>query len=195
MTRIIAGRFGGRRLEVPKGDGTRPTTDRVRESLFSSLESELGGFDGLWVLDLFAGSGALGLEAISRGAAGGVFVDSDARAVSAIKKNVRELGITTARVVKGSAGGFATRPHDGPIDLVLIDPPYAVTTDAVTSLVRRIAVDIAPGALFVVERSTRDPFTWPDEVEAVRSRKYGETTLWYGRAGERAGGPLVESPA
>ena len=182
MTRIIAGRFGGRRLEVPKGDGTRPTTDRVRESLFSSLESELGGFDGLWVLDLFAGSGALGLEAISRGAAGGIFVDSDARAVSVIRRNVRELGVTTARVVKGSAGGFATHPHDVPIDVVFIDPPYAVTTESVTSLVRRISVEIAPDALFVVERSTRDPFSWPDEVEAVRSKKYGETTLWFATA-------------
>ncbi|MET0448620.1 MAG: RsmD family RNA methyltransferase, partial [Aeromicrobium sp.] len=85
MTRIIAGELGGRRIQTPKGDGTRPTSDRVREALFSSLESELGGFDGLRVLDLFAGSGALGLEALSRGAEWATFVEADAKAAAVVK--------------------------------------------------------------------------------------------------------------
>lgn len=181
MTRIIAGTFGGRRLQTPKGDGTRPTSDRVREALFSSLESELGGFDGLYVLDLFAGSGALGLEAMSRGAEHVTLVDHDARAVAAIKANVRELGLDRVTVVKATAGSFTERDeHPGP-DLVFIDPPYAMATDAVTGLVRKLAAAAPPGKLFVVERATRDPLVWPDGVDGLRSRKYGETTLWFGR--------------
>src|SRR4051794_4968213 len=91
MTRIIAGKYGGRRIQTPKGSGTRPTSDRVREALFSSLESELGGFDDLVVLDLFAGSGALGLEALSRGAEQATFVESDARAAAVVKANLKDL--------------------------------------------------------------------------------------------------------
>ena len=179
MTRIIAGRFGGRLLKTPKGDGTRPTSDRVREALFSSLESELGGFDGLVVLDLFAGSGALGLEALSRGARRGIFVEKDACAAAVIKANVKDLGVD-AKVVTSTVGGFLDRPIDEPADLVFVDPPYALATPQVTSLVER-AAQASPGALFIVERSTRDPFAWPEAVADLRSKKYGETTLWYGR--------------
>ncbi len=92
MTRIVAGQWGGRRIETPKGDGTRPTSDRVREAMFSSVESELGGLDGIRVLDLFAGSGALGLEALSRGADHADLVESDRQAATVIVRNVRELG-------------------------------------------------------------------------------------------------------
>src|SRR3954452_6712324 len=92
MTRIIAGAHGGRRIQTPKGDGTRPTSDRVREALFSSLESELGGFEDVHVLDLFAGSGALGLESLSRGAISAVFVESDTRAAAVIRRNIADLG-------------------------------------------------------------------------------------------------------
>jgi 16S rRNA (guanine966-N2)-methyltransferase len=181
MTRIIAGDFGGRRIQVPKGDGTRPTSDRVREAMFSSLESELGGFDGLRVLDLFAGSGALGLEAASRGALQVTFVESDARAASVIRSNVRDLGVTGADVLRMTANAYAERQPDPGPELVFIDPPYAVATDLVTGLVDKLVGGSAAGALFVVERATRDPFVWPEGVEGLRHKKYGETSLWYGR--------------
>jgi 16S rRNA (guanine966-N2)-methyltransferase len=180
MTRIIAGIHGGRRIQTPKGDGTRPTSDRVREAMFSSLESELGGFDGLVVLDLFAGSGALGLEALSRGATSATFVEADARAAAVIKTNVRELG-AAGSVVRMKALAFVEDEAADRYDLVFIDPPYAVGTAVVQDLVRRLSEDSAKDAVFVVERSTRDPFEWPEGVEAIRSKKYGETTLWYGR--------------
>ena len=186
MTRIIAGAFGGRRIQTPKGDGTRPTSDRVREALFSSLESELGGFEGLRVLDLFAGSGALGLEALSRGAEHAVFVEANAAAASVVKRNLGDLG-ASGSVVRTKAERWA---HDGDSDLfalVLVDPPYAVSTASVTDLVGAVVESFAaPDALFVVERATRDPFTWPPGVEPLRSKKYGETTLWFGRAAVRS---------
>ncbi len=181
MTRIIAGQYGGRRIETPKGDGTRPTSDRVREAMFSSIESELGGFDGLHVLDLFAGSGALGLEAASRGASHVVFVESDARAAAVIKSNIKTLGVSGANVVKGTASAFVERESDLVFDLVFLDPPYALPTTQLAGLVRRAKDVSAAEALFVVERATRDPFEWPEGVEGLRHKKYGETTVWYGR--------------
>ena len=187
MTRIIAGVYGGRQISTPKGDGTRPTSDRVREAMFSSLESELGGFDDLRVLDLFAGSGALGLESLSRGAVHATFVESDSRAASVIKANVRDLGVPDAAVVRTSASAYAEQDVHPRFDLVFLDPPYAVATDLVRGLVAKLAVGLGAGALFVVERSTRDPFTWPESIQSLRDKRYGETTVWYGRA-------LVESP-
>ncbi|MFI5425761.1 16S rRNA (guanine(966)-N(2))-methyltransferase RsmD [Aeromicrobium sp. UC242_57] len=181
MTRIIAGAYGGRRIQTPKGDGTRPTSDRVREALFSSLESELGGFDGVRVLDLFAGSGALGLEALSRGADHATFVESDARAAAVVKGNVRDLG-ASATVQRTTAERFVETGEPGPFDLVFVDPPYAMATEKVAGLVAALAgVAGEHDILFVVERSSRDPFEWPDGVEGIRSKKYGETTLLYGR--------------
>ena len=182
MTRIIAGSFGGRRITTPKGDGTRPTSDRVREALFSSLESELGGFDEeLRVLDLFAGSGALGLEALSRGAGHAVFVETSNQAAAVVQRNLRDLG-ASGRVERAKAERWV---EDGDADLfglVFVDPPYAMPTQQVSALVRAVRESwTEPDALFVVERATRDPFVWPENVEGLRSRKYGETTLWYGR--------------
>ncbi len=116
--RVVAGRFGGRRLERPRGAPTRPTADRVREALFSML----GDVDGDRVLDLFAGSGALGIEALSRGAASAVFVERDARAAAAIKRNLESLGVE-ARVARQDVLGFLGR-EQGPFDLVFCDPPY-----------------------------------------------------------------------
>lgn len=183
MTRIVSGRWGGRRLRTPKGDGTRPTADRVREALFSSLESELGGLDGCRVLDLFAGSGALGLEALSRGADHADLVESDAQAARVIAANIRELAADGARFHRMTAERFVASPPSQPYDLVLVDPPYAMDSDDVgallTTLVRGGGLD--PNGVVVVERSTRTPFTWPDGLTALRDRSYGETRLWYGR--------------
>ncbi len=183
MTRIVAGRWGGRRLGTPKGDGTRPTSDRVREAMFSSLESELGGLDGIRVLDLFAGSGALGLEALSRGAEHADLVESDRRAADVIRANVRALGAPGAEVHRTSAEAFVGDLPAEPYDLVLLDPPYPLGTDEVgvllTVLVR--TGGLVPGGVVVVERSTRTPFTWPEPLTALRDKAYGETRLWYGR--------------
>lgn len=183
MTRIVAGRWGGRRLQTPKGDGTRPTSDRVREAMFSSIESELGPLDGLRVLDLFAGSGALGLEAASRGATHVDLVESDRRAAAVISINLRELGADGAEVHRTTAARFVGDLPTKAYDLVLLDPPYAIATEEVGRLLTEIARagGLAADGLVVVERSSRTPFTWPDGLSALRDRAYGETHLWYGR--------------
>ncbi|WP_286929075.1 MULTISPECIES: 16S rRNA (guanine(966)-N(2))-methyltransferase RsmD [Aeromicrobium] len=178
MTRIIAGRWGGRRITTPAGDGTRPTSDRVRESVFASLNSLLGGFDGLRVLDLFAGSGALGLECVSRGAAHADLVESDARAARTIQRNVTELG-ASARVHRVTAQRYVAA-NSGPWDLVFLDPPYAVPTEEVASIVAALRPSLVEDAVVVVERSSRDEFTWPEGFDALRDKSYGETRLWYG---------------
>ena len=186
MTRIIAGEYGGRRIQTPKGDGTRPTSDRVREALFSSLESELGGFDGLRVLDLFAGSGALGLEALSRGAEWATFVEAANQAATVVQRNLRDLG-ARGTVVRTKAERFVVDGDADLFGLVFVDPPYAMPTQQVAALVEAIAESFAADdALFVVERASRDPFAWPDGLESLRSKKYGETTLWFGRTGASA---------
>ncbi|KAA1378511.1 16S rRNA (guanine(966)-N(2))-methyltransferase RsmD [Aeromicrobium fastidiosum] len=186
MTRIIAGAFGGRRIQTPKGDGTRPTSDRVREALFSSLESELVGFDGVRVLDLFAGSGALGLEALSRGAEHAVFVEANAAAAGVVKRNLADLG-ASGNVVRTKVERWVQDGDSDLFGLVFVDPPYAMSTASVTDLVGAVAESLAEtDALFVVERATRDPFVWPDDVEPMRSKKYGETTLWFGRPAVRS---------
>ena len=182
MTRIIAGTYGGRRIQTPPGDGTRPTSDRVREAMFSSIQSELGGFDDdLRVLDLFAGSGALGLEALSRGAGFAQFVESNAKAADVIRRNVRELG-AHATVARTMVEKWAQTSAPEPYGLVFLDPPYALATHKVAALVASLKErNAGPQALFVVERSSRDAFPWPEGVEALRDKAYGETTLWYGR--------------
>ncbi|AWB91836.1 16S rRNA (guanine(966)-N(2))-methyltransferase RsmD [Aeromicrobium chenweiae] len=186
MTRIIAGRHGGRQIKTPKGDGTRPTSDRVREAMFSSIESELGGLDGIAVLDLFAGSGALGIEAISRGARHAVFVEAHGQAASVITGNLRALGAEGV-VERSKAERWVEEGDRDVFDLVLIDPPYAVPTTAVTALVAAVHESFAhDDTLFVVERATRDPFVWPDGVEGLRTKKYGETTVWFGRPAVRS---------
>lgn len=180
MTRLVAGTWGGRRLRTPPGDGTRPTSDRVRESLFASLTSLFGGLDDLRVLDLYAGSGALGLEAASRGATRVDLVEHDRRAAQVAQRNVADLG-APATVHRTTAASFAAGAV-GPYDLVLLDPPYAVPTEDVAAVVAALADAMAEDAVVVVERSTRTPFTWPEGFEGFRDRAYGETTLWYGQA-------------
>ncbi|MCX8477410.1 MAG: 16S rRNA (guanine(966)-N(2))-methyltransferase RsmD [Sphingomonas sp.] len=127
--RIIAGEWRGRPLVAPKGDTTRPTADRTREALFSMLASRLGSFEGLAVADLFAGSGALGLEALSRGAASCLFVEQDKTALDALKANIAKLGAKGAEVRATSA--LALGPAVKPLDLILMDPPYATGAGAV----------------------------------------------------------------
>jgi 16S rRNA (guanine966-N2)-methyltransferase len=186
MTRIIAGQYGGRRIQTPKGDGTRPTSDRVREAMFSSLESELGGFAGLRVLDLFAGSGALGLEALSRGAEFAVFVETHTQAAAVIKRNISDLR-ASGEVQRTKAERWVEDGTPDAFGLIFIDPPYDLATGHVTALVAAISESFAAAdALFVVERATRDPFVWPGGVEALRDKKYGETTLWFGQAAVRS---------
>lgn len=182
MTRIIAGTAGGRRLQTPGGSGTRPTSDRVREALFGRLE-HLDALDGA-ALDLYAGSGALGLEAASRGAAPVLLVESDRRAAAVIKANIAALGLTdvtvrAATVERTLAGGA---PYAS--DLVLIDPPYAVGETALATVLQTLTDGwLADDALVVVERSSRSPEpTWPAGLSGQDDRKYGETTLWFARA-------------
>ena len=195
MTRIVAGVAGGRRLDVPPGRGTRPTSDRVREAVFSTIESMRGGFRGARVLDLYAGSGALGLEALSRGAAHALLVEADARAAQTIRRNVTSLGLEGAEVVVGRVEQVMASAPDGPVyDLVLADPPYTLG-DAELARVLTVAGEngwFAPDAILAVERPTRGgQLRWPPGFAAERSRRYGETEVWYGR---RAGPWMPESP-
>ncbi|NEA40260.1 16S rRNA (guanine(966)-N(2))-methyltransferase RsmD [Streptomyces sp. SID11385] len=187
MTRVIAGTAGGRRLAVPPGTGTRPTSERAREGLFSTWEALLGGpLDGERVLDLYGGSGAVGLEALSRGAAHALLVESDARAVRTIRANVRDLGLAGAEVRPGKAAQIAAGPPPpDPYDLVFLDPPYAVSDAELGEILITLRTRgwLADEALVTVERSTRGgEFGWPDGFGALRSRRYGEGTFWYGRA-------------
>ena len=189
VTRIIAGRAGGRRLAVPPGRGTRPTSDRAREGLFATIGSLLGTLTDLRVMDLYAGSGAVGLEALSRGAAHALLVESDPRAVRTIRANVAELGLPGARVVADKVERVLAVPPDDPgerYDLVFADPPYAVADAQVGAVLERLRAGwLATEALVVVERETRGgPLAWPEGFDPVRERRYGEATLWYAFAAE-----------
>jgi 16S rRNA (guanine966-N2)-methyltransferase len=208
VTRVIAGTAGGRTLRVPPGNGTRPTSDRAREGLFASVMSEFGDLDGVRVMDLYAGSGALGLEALSRGAASVLFVESDARAAAVVKANVEAVGLPGATVAVDKVERLLARPPgDGErglgagYDLVIADPPYAVTDEAVAQVLALLAAGwLAGGALVVVERATRSgPFEWPPGYDEGKSRRYGEATFWYGWYGSgaeagHAGQPLASGP-
>jgi 16S rRNA (guanine966-N2)-methyltransferase len=166
------------------GRGTRPTTDRVRESLFNVLAARLD-FEGLDVLDLFAGSGALGLEALSRGARSAVFVESDARAVAAIEQNIATLGARGAQVRRAPVATVVAAPAPRPVDLVLADPPYEVSTATVAALLSDLLSHgwTATGAVAVVERPTgAAEIDWPAGWSADSPRRYGDTRLEIGTA-------------
>jgi 16S rRNA (guanine966-N2)-methyltransferase len=186
MTRVIAGRAGGRRLAVPPGTGTRPTSDRAREGLFSTWEALLGTLDGIRIADLYAGSGAVGLEALSRGAAHALLVEADARAARTVRDNVAALKLPGAEVRTGKAEQIVTGPAPAdPYDVIFLDPPYAVTDDDLREILLTLRRGgwLAEDCLVTVERSTRGgEFGWPEGFEALRARRYGEGTLWYGRA-------------
>jgi 16S rRNA (guanine966-N2)-methyltransferase len=175
VTRIVAGTAGGRQLAVPKR-GTRPTSDRVREALFSAVEAALD-LDGARVLDLYAGSGALGLEALSRGAATAVLVESDASAVAVLRKNIAAIGLPGAVARPGRVAAVLAEPPGEPFDLVLADPPYAL--DPNPDLVALAANGwLAPGSLVILERARRSaPPDWPPPLVPARVRRYGDTEL------------------
>jgi 16S rRNA (guanine966-N2)-methyltransferase len=194
VTRIVAGAARGRRLAVPPGRGTRPTSDRAREGLFSALESMLGAFAGLRVLDLYAGSGAVGLEAASRGAAAVTLVESDRRAAEVARANADTVAPRTAHVVAATVARWLATADVEPYDVVFLDPPYELPDRDVAAVLSGLVQRglLARRAVVVVERATRgDEPAWPPGVEGLRSRRYGEATLWYGRA---AGAPS-EAPS
>ena len=192
MTRIIGGSARGRRIKAPSGDQTRPTSDRVREALFSSLTSEVGSIAGVRFLDLYAGSGAVGLEARSRGAGSVTLVEQDRRTASVIHANARSLGFGEVEVLVGAVARVLAGEPRAPYDVVFIDPPYALSnTDVCADLAALLSHGwLAEGALVVVERATRSgEVVWPDGFAPSRTKRYGETTLWYGHAsppGDRA---------
>jgi 16S rRNA (guanine966-N2)-methyltransferase len=179
VTRIVAGTAGGRRLKVPP-KGTRPTSERVREALFNALETA-GELDGAHVLDLYAGSGALGLEALSRGAAGALFVEADRRAVDVLRGNVAALGLG-GTVRAGQVEAVVAAPAPRPYDLVLADPPYAVDPAALRNVLAALAAGgwLGESALVVVERAARDGAPdWPAGFEPSREKKYGDTAVFW----------------
>ncbi|MGQ0626133.1 MAG: 16S rRNA (guanine(966)-N(2))-methyltransferase RsmD [Sporichthyaceae bacterium] len=191
MTRIIAGAAGGRRLRVPPGRGTRPSADRTREALFSALAARME-LDGAAVLDLYAGSGALGLEALSRGADHALLIESDPRALVVLRANVAVVGLPGAGVLGRPVATVLAEPAPRAHDLLLADPPYALDAGELAAALCAAAAGswLAPGAVVVLERSSRDPgWCWPRGFVPVADRRYGEATLWYARWGhhERAG--------
>lgn len=198
MTRIIGGAAGGRRLETPRGQATRPTSDRVREALFSAVEAHLGSLggslQGLRFLDLYAGSGAVGLEARSRGAGVVTLVEQDRRTAQLIGRNARALGLDRVEVLAASVATTLQRSPVAPYDVVFLDPPYPVPDDEVEAALAALVAHgwLAHEALVVVERASRGgPFSWPAGLEGGRDRRYGETLLRYGHA---APGGSPEAP-
>jgi 16S rRNA (guanine966-N2)-methyltransferase len=182
MSRIIAGATGGLRLTSVSGDGTRPTTDRVKEAIFSRLES-YGVLSGAVVVDLYAGSGALGLEAVSRGAASADLVEFHSGAARVCSAN--------AKAVSSRVPGSRVRVHPkkvesyaasmiGPVDLVFMDPPYSVTNAHVTEILTALRPHLAPEAVVVLERGKRTGAPeWPDGLVLDAEKNYGETTVFY----------------
>ncbi|WP_025273890.1 16S rRNA (guanine(966)-N(2))-methyltransferase RsmD [Haloglycomyces albus] len=183
MSRIIAGSAKGRRVKTPPGDKTRPTSDRVREALFNSLAPG-GDLTGMRFLDLYAGSGAIGLEALSRGAERAVLVESHVQTVKLIAQNVSDLGFTDrARVEKASVPAYVSGPASDKFDMVFVDPPYDVSDQTIADILYNLDEGgwLAPQADIVVERaSKRSQVTWPGNFIGGRHRRYGNTSLWYG---------------
>jgi 16S rRNA (guanine966-N2)-methyltransferase len=177
VTRIIAGRFGGRRLKVPD-DGTRPTSDRVREALFSMLAARID-LDGAHVLDLYAGSGALGIEALSRGAATATFVDARRKASGVITANVAALGLAPdAQVVTSSVSTFLAGSPSQPFDLVFSDPPYAIDPAEIEDDLARLGERwVSADALIILERARRTSVSWPEDLEVILTKMYGDTAV------------------
>lgn len=178
--RVIAGTAGGRRIKAPPGQAVRPTSDRVKEALFSSLQPRLAG---AVVLDLYAGSGGLGIEALSRGAAQATFVEQAPRTLDVLRENLAATGFgDRADVVPSQVLGFLRRSPMNPATLTtlaLLDPPYDLTDDALREVLAALVDHLDPaGATVVVERGSRSPApAWPDRLRPVRARAYGSTSL------------------
>jgi len=186
--RIIAGRYRGHPLTAPRGSATRPTADRLRETIFNILAH--GAFpdftlEGAKVLDLFAGTGALGLEALSRGARFALFVEEAAGARAAIRENVEALGLTgSTKLFRRDATRLGAMPPSagGPFDLVFCDPPYGRDFAAPALIAAREGGWLAPGALCVIELGSADPLPLPPPFENLDTRDYGETRIVFARA-------------
>jgi len=171
--RVVAGRYGGRRLVAPPGSATRPTSDRVREALFSVLGAAV---EGARVLDLYAGSGALGIEALSRGAASAVFVDRSARAIAAIRTNLEALDIEAEVRRMEARAALRTAPaRADAYDLVFLDPPYRRAGELGRELSEALPAVLAPGARVVSESDRREPLEL--ELPLVDERRYGDTVI------------------
>lgn len=200
MPRIIAGSLGGRVIPAPPGRGTRPTSDRVREAIFSRL----AGWDGIAgrrVLDLYAGTGALAFEALSRGAASAVLVESHARTAQQITRTARDLGVgDRVRVVTARAETAVPQLADAagsadPVGLVFIDPPYDMPTEHLDTLLVALSPVLVADAIVVVERSARTAaITWPAGFADDGTKVYGETAVHYGGPAEPEEGGAGEAP-
>lgn len=178
--RVIAGSAGGLRLAVPEGTSTRPTSDRVKESLFAALGP--GRLEGASVLDLYAGTGALGIEALSRGAARAVLVETDGSAVRAIQANLTSTRLgERARVQRGDVEAFlgAPPPPEAPFDLVLLDPPYELSAERLAGVLDALTTPgiIRPGGWAVLEGPTRRALVSPSGLRLARERHYGDTVV------------------
>ncbi|MBW3619632.1 MAG: 16S rRNA (guanine(966)-N(2))-methyltransferase RsmD [Actinobacteria bacterium] len=181
--RVIAGTAKGRRLKVPPGDRTRPTSDRVKEALFSSLQPELPGAS---VLDLFAGSGSLGIEALSRGASHATFVERHDRTSRVLEENVAACGLgDRATVVTAEVQAALGSPAGAPFDVALLDPPYGTSDEELAAVLASLAPHLADGAVVTVERDRRagGP-AWPARIGPERERRYGDTVIHVGRVAQ-----------
>jgi len=186
VTRIVAGKAGGRRIDVPQ-KGTRPMADRVRESVFGALETVLD-FDGARVLDLYSGSGALGLESLSRGADLATLVEADRNAARLLRRNIDGVGLPGARIEQARVESFLAGTPAEPYDLVFVDPPYALEHEKLQQLLEQLPRWTEPESLIVMERQSRSPEpAWPSPLRPFRTRVYGGTTVYWGVHGEPAG--------
>lgn len=186
MSRIVAGAAGGSPLTSVPGDGTRPTTDRVKEALFSRLES-MNMLTGTRVLDLYAGSGSLGVESASRGATSVELIEFNDKAAAVCLSNAdlvnKVVGSKVVRVQRSKVEAFLARAAESatePWDLVFMDPPYPLTEDELALVLELLAPHLSPVAVVVVERSARTPEpSWPASMALLSHKKYGETKLWF----------------
>lgn len=186
--RIVAGAARGRRLLAPRGTDVRPTADRVKEALFSSLQPNLVGAH---VADVYAGSGALGLEALSRGAKQVTFVERDRRAIETILRNIDIVDLPGTQIERKAAlAALQGAPAGAPFDVVLVDPPYRLDADALNTVLTALVAHLAPGAVVVVERGVREQAPrWPEPMQGDDPRRYGDTVLY------RATLPVDRGPA
>lgn len=173
MTRIIAGKYKGHRISVPQ-QGVRPTTDRVREAIFNAIDARLTSWSAQNVLDVFAGSGALGMESLSRGANTATFLEKDRNTAAVISKNLAKLG-AVGNVVIGAADQF--RPTQK-YSLVFLDPPFAIADSYLIDLLTQFAPNIEPGGLVLVERGKQHEFSWPTGYSPILERGYGDSLIF-----------------